>query len=71
MESKPRCDDCKAWMPLGKSGQGDCKRHAPQTFEGALAVWPRTMYDNWCWDFLGKDEILHEVVVPKNEVLSD
>jgi hypothetical protein len=57
----PKCEFCKAWYPLGTSGQGDCKRNAPQTFEGALKVWPRTMYNDGCWDIVWKgQEVLND-----------
>lgn len=56
MEDKPKCENCRAWLPIGNSGQGDCKRHAPATFEGALKVWPRTMYDDGCFDIIPKEK---------------
>lgn len=54
MEERPRCENCKAWYPIGTTGQGDCKRHAPVTFEGAMKVWPRTMYEDGCHDIIDK-----------------
>ncbi len=56
-----RCEDCEAWVPLGESGKGDCKRHPPVTFEQVEACWPRTMYDGFCYDGIPK----------KKEILSD
>jgi hypothetical protein len=52
----PRCENCRAWYPIGQSGKGDCKRNAPATFEGVLKVWPQTMYDDGCWDIVRKED---------------
>jgi hypothetical protein len=57
---KVRCENCKCWEPVGESGRGDCKRKPPVTFEQIECCWPRTMYDDGCFDGITEEELLSE-----------
>jgi len=54
---KVYCRDCKCWSPASPEATiGDCKRHSPVTFEGAMAVWPRTMKNHFCFEGIEEEK---------------
>jgi len=61
-----KCEDCRFWDQDHKtSSLGVCRRYAPRALIGksvkgdnALdAIWPRTVSDQWCGEWVTKIEI--------------
>jgi hypothetical protein len=60
MDEKVYCEECKCWKQVGRN-LGDCKRHAPQTFEQVNACWPRTSRNDFCYEGIKKEkEVLND-----------
>ena len=45
-----RCDNCRYWMRIGQTEEGECVKQSPGTKWGGMAVWPRPHASRWCGD---------------------
>lgn len=62
-DHQKQCDNCRYFCPTGDSGEGDCRRHAPQPailrdrghrdddHARFMSWWPTVNDDDWCGDF--------------------
>lgn len=48
------CETCVYWASGNNYSSGHCRRYAPEPATGrdALAVWPTTMYTDWCGEYV-------------------